>query len=118
MTDHRLARKDQPALFYRREGQGHPVLLIHGVGSDASSWDQIARELADEFQVIRLDLRGHGRSAPIDGDLTLDDFVRDAIDVLDACAVPLAHIVGFSLGGMVARGSRWIMPHASIGWCC
>ena len=86
------------------DGDRPPVMLIHGVGADGTSWDQIAPALASEFRVLRLDLRGHGRSGHIDGALTLDDFVRDVVDVLDACAVPAAHIVGFSLGGMIAQG--------------
>jgi 3-oxoadipate enol-lactonase len=79
-------------------------MLIHGVGADGTSWDEIAADLAADFRVLRLDLRGHGRSGHIAGALTLDDFVRDVVDVLDACAVPTAHIVGFSLGGMITQG--------------
>ena len=58
--------------------------------------------MAPEFRVLRLNLRGHGRSGHIEGGLTLDDFVRDVVDVLDACSVSAANIVGFSLGGMIA----------------
>jgi 3-oxoadipate enol-lactonase len=79
-------------------------MLIHGVGTDGTSWDQIAAALAPEFRLLRLDLRGHGRSGHIEGALTLEDFMQDVIDVLDACAVPAAHVVGFSLGGMIAQG--------------
>ena len=103
MTDHRIARSDAPILFYRDEGHGPPVLLVHGVGADGSSWDTIAATLADDFRPIRLDLRGHGRSGHIEGGCTLDDFVRDAVDVLDASGIARAHVVGFSLGGMIAQ---------------
>lgn len=103
MTNHRIARADAPSLFYQDEGHGPPMLLVHGVGADGSSWDTIAAALADDFRPIRLDLRGHGRSGHIDGGCTLDDFVRDAVDVLDASGVERAHVVGFSLGGMIAQ---------------
>jgi 3-oxoadipate enol-lactonase len=100
-----LQRADAPALRYWDDGGDRPpVMLIHGVGADGTSWDEIAPALAPEFRVLRLDLRGHGRSGHIEGALTLDDFVRDVVDVLDACAVPATHIVGFSLGGMIAQG--------------
>jgi 3-oxoadipate enol-lactonase len=79
-------------------------MLIHGVGADGTSWDPIATALAPEFRVLRLDLRGHGQSGHIEGGLTLDDFVGDVVDVLDACSVSTANIVGFSLGGMIAQG--------------
>jgi (E)-2-((N-methylformamido)methylene)succinate hydrolase len=105
MAERMLTRSDAPALrYWDAGGERPPVMLIHGVGADGTSWDQIAPALDPEFRVLRLDLRGHGRSGPIDGALTLDDFVRDVVDVLDACAVPAAHIVGFSLGGMIAQG--------------
>lgn len=86
-------------------------MLIHGVGADGSSWDAIAPALASRFTVLRLDLRGHGRSGHIDGALTLDNFARDVVDVLDATNTPSAHIVGFSLGGMIAQALA--LDHAS-----
>jgi 3-oxoadipate enol-lactonase len=103
MTNHWVARSDAPTLFYQDEGHGPPVLLVHGVGADGSSWDTIAASLADGFRPIWLDLRGHGRSGHIEGGCTLDDFVRDAVDVLDAAGVARARVVGFSLGGMIAQ---------------
>lgn len=103
MTDCRIARANAPDLFYQDEGHGPPVVLIHGVGADGSSWDEIAAALAGDFRVLRLDLRGHGRSGHIEGGCSLDDFVRDVVDVLDACGVARAHVVGFSLGGMIAQ---------------
>ena len=105
MTERMLQRSDAPALRYWDDGgERPPVMLIHGVGADGTSWDQIAPALSPAFRVLRLDLRGHGRSGHIDGALTLDDFVQDVVAVLDACAVPTAHIVGFSLGSMIAHG--------------
>jgi pimeloyl-ACP methyl ester carboxylesterase len=105
MIERMLQRPDAPALRYWDDsGERPPVMLIHGVGADGTSCDQIAPALSPEFRVVRLDLRGHGRSGHIDGALTLDDFVRDVVDVLDACAVPAVDIVGFSLGGMIAQG--------------
>ena len=99
MTERMLQRSVAPALrYWDNGGERPPVMLVHGVGADGTSWDQMAPALSPEFRVLRLDLRGHGRSGHVDGALTLDDFVQDVVDVLDACAVPAAHIVGFSLG--------------------
>jgi (E)-2-((N-methylformamido)methylene)succinate hydrolase len=104
MTVRILQRQDAPALRYWDDGgEKPPVMLIHGVGADGTSWDQIAAALAPAFRVLRLDLRGHGQSGHIEGALTLDDLVRDVVDALDTCAVPAANIVGFSLGGMIAQ---------------
>jgi 3-oxoadipate enol-lactonase len=104
MTVRMLKRQDAPALRYWDDGgEKPPVMLIHGVGADGTSWDQIAAALAPAFRILRLDLRGHGQSGHIEGALTLDGLVRDVVDALDTCAVPAAHIVGFSLGGMIAQ---------------
>ncbi|HVC15778.1 MAG TPA: alpha/beta fold hydrolase [Rhodanobacter sp.] len=104
MTERTLHRDNAPALRWWDEGDGPAVMLIHGVGADAASWDEIAAALTAEFRVLRLDLRGHGRSGHIEGSLSLDDFVQDVIDVLDAAQVTASHVVGFSLGGMIAQG--------------
>lgn len=98
-----LTREHAPDLFYQVEGSGPLVMLIHGVGADGGSWDAIAPMLAARYTVLRLDLRGHGRSGHIAGGLVLDDFARDVVDVLDAAGVTRAHVVGFSLGGMIAQ---------------
>jgi pimeloyl-ACP methyl ester carboxylesterase len=105
MTERMLQRTGAPALRYWDDaGERPPVVLIHGVGADGASWDEIAAALAPDFRVLRLDLRGHGRSGHIEGALTLEDFIQDVVDVLDACVAPAAHVVGFSLGGMIAQG--------------
>jgi 3-oxoadipate enol-lactonase len=106
--DATLERRGAPRLFYQVEGTpiegANPaVMLIHGVGADGSSWDEIIPALAQRFTAIRLDLRGHGRSGNVNGALALDDFARDVVDVMTAAGVPRAHVVGFSLGGMIAQ---------------
>lgn len=92
-----------PALSYRREGSGPAVLLVHGVGGDSSNWTAIASRLAARFEVISMDLRGHGRSDVITGPISVDDLALDAIHVLDAAGVSTCRVVGFSLGGAIAQ---------------
>src|SRR5690606_34489030 len=90
-------------LAYTREGSGPPVLLIHGVGGDATNWSAIASRLSDRFELIAMDLRGHGKSELIRGPLRVEDFAHDAVEVLDAAGVERCSVVGFSLGGAVAQ---------------
>lgn len=90
------------SIRYRREGRGPTVLLIHGVGGDATNWSTIATRLATRFDVISIDLRGHGSSEPINAPVTAHDFARDAVGVLDAAGIETCRVVGFSLGGTVA----------------
>jgi 3-oxoadipate enol-lactonase len=90
-------------IAYRRAGRGPCVLLIHGVGGDSRNWDAIAGRLRARFDVIAMDLRGHGRSDLITGPLDAHDLARDALQVLDEANVGTCAVVGFSLGGAVAQ---------------
>jgi 3-oxoadipate enol-lactonase len=89
----------------RVDGERGPwVLLSHGLATDLTMWDELADALKDRYRVLRYDARGHGGSAAPDGDYTLDQLVADAAGLLDALAVPQAHVAGLSMGGMVGLG--------------
>lgn len=95
--------KEPMKIAYRRVGRGPSVLLIHGVGGDSRNWDPIADRLRDRFDVISMDLRGHGDSDLITTPLDAHDLARDALQVLDDADVATSAVVGFSLGGTVAQ---------------
>jgi pimeloyl-ACP methyl ester carboxylesterase len=95
--------KELPAIAWHAEGSGDPVVLIHGVGGDASNWDGIVPVLVRRFRVLRMDLRGHGGSGPIAAPCSIADFAKDVTDAMDAAGIAAAHVVGFSLGGLIAQ---------------
>lgn len=78
-----------------------PLLLVNSLGSDLTMWRPQAEALADRFQVIRFDLRGHGRSPVPPGPYSLDDLGADALALLDRLDVRRASVCGLSLGGMI-----------------
>ena len=88
------------------EGQGPPVILIHGLYSSAEiNWKLtgVIKELAKDHQVIALDMPGHGRSDKPENDEAYGtQIVDDVVGLLDHLKIKKAHIVGYSLGGMVA----------------
>lgn len=93
---------DGTQLFYEERGVGEPLLFIHGLGSSGRDWESQWTHFADRYRVIRLDLRGHGRSEPTRGPYHIAQFSRDvAVALRKLDAVP-AHVVGLSMGGMVA----------------
>lgn len=94
---------------FERTGAGQPLVLVHGVGANLQSWDEVADELKADFDVIRLDLRGHGQSASISETISIDGFATDVIAVMDAANVAKAALVGFSLGGLIAQ-------RLAVGW--
>jgi len=79
------------------------VLLLHPVGLDLTWWEPQVEALRSEFQVLRLDFRGHGESAIASSPYTLVDFANDAHALLEELKLAPAHVIGLSLGGMVAQ---------------
>ncbi len=90
-------------LNYELEGQGPPVLLLHPVGLDLTWWEPQVEALRSEFQVLRMDFRGHGKSAIAPPPYTVADFAVDARALLGALHIGPVHVIGLSLGGMVAQ---------------
>jgi pimeloyl-ACP methyl ester carboxylesterase len=91
-------------LYYERRGEGEPMLLIQGLGGNSLHWgDGFLGGLEDDFELILFDNRGAGRSAVLAGEHTIADLAGDALGLLDALEIDSAHIVGISMGGMVAQ---------------
>ena len=107
-----MAVYDAPAgpVHYALEGSGPMVTLIHGVGSDLESWDGVVTAMGPGYRILRYDLRGHGRSARIRGRYEIGDFVADLAGLLDHLKIARTHLVGFSLGGIIAQG--FALAHA------
>ena len=92
----------KPEIYYELHGTGEPVLLLHGQGASAHDWALQLDALVAHFQVLIVELRGHGRSSvPPDGPYTMEQLARDVVAVLDALDWPAAHVVGHSMGGLV-----------------
>jgi pimeloyl-ACP methyl ester carboxylesterase len=88
---------------FRVEGKGPTVVLIHGVGSRLETWDPIVPLLTRHFRVVRYDLRGFGQSSKIKGRYELGFFVEDFVALIDHLGIERCHVVGFSLGGIIAQ---------------
>lgn len=101
--------RDGVRIYFRCEGEGTPVVLVHGVGANLQSWDEIAQRLAKRHKVLRADLRGHGRSDRMT-ECTIDDFVNDVLALADANNVDSFALVGFSLGGLIAQRFAILAP--------
>lgn len=96
----------QARISYTVDGQlgGPPLLLIMGLGGSSAEWgSDFLEQLARHFQVACMDNRGVGESTTATYDFTLQDMVEDAIAVLDDLAWPRAHVLGLSMGGMIAQ---------------
>lgn len=90
-------------LAWEETGSGSPVLLIHGLGYARWGWEPLLPLLAERHRVISFDNRGIGESSVPPGPYTAEMMAGDAVAVLDAAGVESAHVVGTSLGGMIAQ---------------
>ncbi len=94
---------------YEWQGEGPPVALVHGLGLDRRSWQWQLPALVGRNRVLTYDLYGHGESAPPPDEPSLTLFSRQLADLLEGTGVSACAVVGFSLGGMIAR--RFAMDH-------
>ena len=90
------------------------VVLVHGAGGSSSIWYRQIKEYKKHFNVLLLDLRGHGKSKnytnTINSSYTFEDVAMDVIKVIDHLKIPPAHFVGISLGTIVIRAIGEIAP--------
>ncbi|HKY52639.1 MAG TPA: alpha/beta hydrolase [Candidatus Limnocylindria bacterium] len=96
---HTFKRGDIALRAWEWPGDGPTALLLHGIGNYARYWDFFADAVAGRLRLVATDARGHGESGrPADG-YAPDDFVADAVAVLDALKIERALLVGHSMGG-------------------
>lgn len=95
------ARLSNSGVHYLHFGKGDPLVLLHGLGEVKEGW-QNQFELADQYQLIIPDLRGHGECTKTDG-ITIRNFAADIIGLLKELEIENAHILGLSMGGAVAQ---------------
>ena len=90
-------------LYWESQGDGAPVLLIHGLGLSGGAWWRTVDALSPSLRVITFDHRGIGRSESLMPAYTTEAMADDALSVLDTLELDSVHVYGFSLGGMVAQ---------------
>jgi len=100
------------SMFYETIGKGPPVLLIHGLGSDHRGWEYQEDDLKQHFRLVLPDLRGHGQS---EGGFTdfipAHQFAEDLDRLLTHLHLDKIHVVGHSMGGIVAQQFVLDYPH-------
>ena len=90
-------------LYYELAGNGVPVLLIQGVGVIGAGWRPQVSAWKDDFLTLIFDNRGIGKSLPCRGPITIEAMAADARALLDAVGWDSAHVMGHSMGGVIAQ---------------
>lgn len=112
MPTHRLRDAE---LYFEDRGTGEPVVLLHGLGGSSLDWQPQIDALAPRHRVIAIDMRGSGRSRDRlrpRGPFSVEMFARDVAAVIDHLKIAPAHVIGLSMGGMVAFQLALDHPHA------
>ena len=90
-------------IYWEEEGRGDPLLMIMGLGFSLAMWQDLRSSMARHFRTIVFDNRGVGHSDVVLPPFSIAAMANDAIHVLDSAGVSSAHVLGFSMGGMIAQ---------------
>ncbi|GGO88909.1 acyl-CoA esterase [Marinobacterium nitratireducens] len=88
-------------LHHQIQGQGRPLLILHGLFGNLDNWASQAKALADEYRVISVDLRNHGRS-PHNDEMSYPAMAADLVELLDDLGLDQVLVLGHSMGGKAA----------------
>ncbi len=90
-------------LHFVEQGAGEPVILLHGFAGDLRMWSAAIPSLAEDYRVVALDVRGHGRSGkPHEPEAYGLELVEDVVRLCEHLDLERAHVVGYSMGAMIA----------------
>ena len=122
MTSCSSITSDGYTLHYEVRGRGASVLFIQGAGLHGAGWEPQVSELSTSYTCATFDNRGMGRSQPHVGALTIEQMAADAVAIMDALGWESAHVVGHSMGGLIARyyvkrlgGDRYVRSLVTLG---
>ncbi|MEP3688299.1 MAG: alpha/beta hydrolase [Sulfitobacter dubius] len=97
-------------LHFEVDGSGPPILMLAGMLSDSASWGALAPLLTDQFTLIRPDNRSTGRTTPWDAETSVAQMARDALALMDELGHAKFHVVGHSMGGLMAMELFGLAP--------
>lgn len=86
---------------YKLDGHGEVIVLFHGFTSTQDTWDRVSEALIDDYQVLTIDLPGHGKTKVAENK-TMNDFSDDFRALLDHLEIKKVHLLGYSMGGRTA----------------
>ena len=86
---------------YKLEGAGETIVFVHGLSDSLLYWEILAANLKNDYQVLRVDLRGHGETPLGDEEISIGLFSDDLKSLLEELGIEKINLVGFSLGGAI-----------------
>ncbi len=105
-----IFKSSEADIYYEIHGSGPPLLMVAGMASDSKSWQFILKEMSSHFRLIIFDNRGCGRTIANALSFDLRDLARDAFALLDYLDYDRVHLLGHSMGGMIAQEMALLYP--------
>jgi len=115
-----VERPDGARIAWQEDGpsDGAVVLLVMGLAYPAAMWFRVVPVLADRFRVLRVDNRGAGETGDVPGaPYSVETMAGDCLAVLDAAGADRAHVVGISMGGLIAQELAVSAPERVASLC-
>lgn len=98
-----IAKTENLDIYYEIIGKGQPLVMIRGVGSNVDHWYEQVPVLSQKYQLLIFDNRGIARSSDPGGAFSTKDMAADTIALMEALGIKKAHVLGYSMGGMIAQ---------------
>jgi len=110
-----IATLEKLNIYYEIIGQGQPLVMIRGVSSNLDHWYEQVPVLSKKYQLLVFDNRGIARSSGPGGSFSTKDMAADTIALMEAVGVKGAHVLGYSMGGMIAQEMALAYPEKING---
>ena len=97
-------------IYYEDHGQGPPLIMILGLSQDITTWSFQTSELSEHLRLIVFDNRDSGKSERCSQNYTTETMAQDILDLMDHLGIEQAHLLGTSMGGMIAQHVALMAP--------
>ena len=97
-------------IYYEEHGQGQPLILVLGLGQDIATWGFQITELSKHDRLIVFDNRDSGKSSRCSANYTTESMAQDTLGLMDHLGIKQAHLLGTSMGGMIAQHVALMAP--------
>ncbi len=97
-------------LYYEEHGSGEPLIMVLGLGQDIATWGLQVEELSKHLRLIVFDNRDSGKSSRCSDNYTTETMARDILILMDHLGIERTHLMGTSMGGMIAQHVALMAP--------
>ena len=110
-----IAKTKNVNIYYEIIGQGEPLVLIRGISSNVDHWYEQVPVLSKKYQLLVFDNRAIARSSDPGGSFSTRDMAADTVGLMEAVGIKKAHVLGYSMGGMIAQEIALAYPEKVNG---